>query len=147
MPNNLMEVKLFKAKKGLFFQILILSFWGFLLFVLYLLLFSPDSISIIVLFSILPFFVLPWIYFDTYYKTDKEFLYYKSAFLQGKIPIQSITKLEPNKTLWAGLKPALATNGIIISFNKYDEIYIAPENNLEIIAELKNINPNIEVAS
>ncbi len=43
------------------------------------------------------------------------------------ITITDIRSLNINKTLWTGLKLALARKGIIIKYNKYDEIYISPK--------------------
>jgi len=47
--------------------------------------------------------------------------------------------------MWSGTKPALARNGLIIKFNKYDEIYIAPERNNELISDLLKVNPEIKI--
>ena len=47
--------------------------------------------------------------------------------------------------MWSGIKPALARNGLNIKFNQFDEIYIAPENNDEIITDLLKINPKINI--
>jgi len=48
--------------------------------------------------------------------------------------------------MWSGTKPALAKNGLIIKYSKYDEIYLAPENNNEMVTDLLKINPNIKVS-
>lgn len=47
--------------------------------------------------------------------------------------------------MWSGIKPALATNGLLIKFNSYGEVYIAPENNDELIADLLKGNPGIKI--
>ncbi len=47
--------------------------------------------------------------------------------------------------MWSGIKPALARNGLIIRYHKYDEIYIAPESNDEMIDDLMKLNPSIKV--
>ncbi len=44
-----------------------------------------------------------------------------------------------------GLKPALAEKGLIIKYNKFDTIYIAPESNEELIKDLLAINTAILV--
>ena len=45
--------------------------------------------------------------------------------------------------MWSGIKTALSTKGIIIKYNMYDEIYLAPENNNELISDLLKINQDI----
>ena len=101
-----------------------------------------------------PFILLPllspivlifWIYFDTFYKIEENEFIYRSGFLRGKIEIQNIKEILKGKTMWSGIKPALARKGLIIKFNKYDEIYIAPENNDELISDLIKLNTEIKV--
>ena len=50
------------------------------------------------------------------------------------------------KTMWVGLKPALATGGIIIKYNRFDDIYLAPKNNEELIEDLLKLNRDIVVS-
>jgi hypothetical protein len=47
--------------------------------------------------------------------------------------------------MWSGVRPALASKGLIIKYNKYDDIYIAPENNNEMIKDLLKVNPAIKL--
>lgn len=92
-----------------------------------------------------PLILIFWIYFDTSYKIENNILIYRSGFLRGKIGIPNIKEIIKGKTMWSGIKPALAKNGLIIKFNKYDEIYIAPENNDELISDLIKLNTEIKV--
>ena len=92
-----------------------------------------------------PLIILFWIYFDTFYKIEKKELIYRSGFLRGKIEILNIKEILKGKTMWSGIKPALARNGLIIKFNKYDEIYISPENNDELISDLIKLNSEIKI--
>lgn len=101
-----------------------------------------------------PFILLPllsplvlifWIYFDTFYKIENNELIYRSGFLRGKIKIPTIKEIIIGKTMYSGIKPALAKNGLIIKFNKYDEIYIAPINNYELISDLLKKNSEIKI--
>lgn len=100
---------------------------------------------LLALWSPLP--LLLWIFFDTSYAIQEGKLYYRSAFINGNIDIQTIRKVDMNSTMWSGIKPALATKGMIIYFNRFDEIYIAPENNEAMISDLLEINPEIQVVS
>jgi hypothetical protein len=85
-----------------------------------------------------------WIWFATYYVIADGFLHYRSGPVSGKISIAAINRLEVGKTLWAGVRPALATRGIIIHFNTYDMIYVSPQNDNSFITALKKINPEIK---
>lgn len=90
-------------------------------------------------------YLLATIYFQTYYTIENSQLLWKSGPFKGKIEIQSITKITKHNgiivpTTW---KPALSHHGLIINFNKYDDIYISPEKTDIFIKELQKINPNI----
>jgi len=101
-------------------------------------------LSIVILPSIS---LLAWIWIDTFYQVNDEYFYYRSGPIKGKIRIQDITKLKVNETSWYGVKPALATKGIIISFNRYDEVYVAPKDNDKLVEQLLSRNSNIEVTN
>lgn len=92
-----------------------------------------------------PMGLLLHVFFGTMYKVSDGKLKYKSGFLRGEINISDIRQLIVGETMRVGLKPALASNGIVIKYNRYDEIYIAPENSLELAEDLKALNPTIEV--
>ncbi len=98
-----------------------------------------------IIISILTTGFITWIWFATYYILDKEFMHYKSGPIFGKIPIHKIRKIKKNTTMYAGLKPALATKGLIVSYEKYNDIYISPENVDSFINELMLQNPAIIV--
>ena len=138
-------MKTYKANKKGFILYLII---GFLLLplVVFLLdrnIFIEKPFTIIPL--ILPLALFLWVYVDTSYTIDKGVLKYRSAFLKGSIDISSIVEITKGKTMWVGLKPALTTKGLIIKHSKYDEIYIAPKDNEELIADILKINPNIKI--
>lgn len=92
-----------------------------------------------------PFILIFWIYSDTLYKIENNELIYRSGFLRGKIEILNIKEIMKGKTMWSGIKPALARKGLIIKYNKYDKIYVAPENNDEMISDLLKINSEIKI--
>ncbi len=92
-----------------------------------------------------PLVLITWAYFGTVYKIEENNLIYRSAFLKGEIAILDIKEIQKGKTMWSGIKPALAKNGLIIKYDKYNEIYLAPENNDEMLADLLQINPEIIV--
>ena len=94
---------------------------------------------------LIPLCLLVWNYVSTYYILENGKLKYRSGLIKGEIDIATIQEIQPYKTSWVGLKPALAQKGIIIKFHKYDEIYISPENNEKFTEELIKINPSILV--
>ncbi|ODS79379.1 MAG: hypothetical protein ABS46_15925 [Cytophagaceae bacterium SCN 52-12] len=93
---------------------------------------------------LVPVILLFWIYFSTAYKIENGFFHYQSGPLKGKIEIGKISEIRKNKTLWVGIKPAIASNGIIIKHG-FDEVYISPESNDELVGDLLRINPEIIV--
>lgn len=88
---------------------------------------------------------LIWAIRKTTYEITTEFFHYQFGPMVGKIPIQAIKTLEVNKTLWVGNKPAMASQGIIVKYNTYDEVYISPESNENFVEEILKINPKIQV--
>lgn len=90
--------------------------------------------------------VFLWMWFDTYYIIKDDKIYYKSAFIKGAISISIINGIEKHKGLYSGwIKPALSMKGLILKYNRYDDIYMSPENADEFIAALQTINPDIKV--
>ncbi len=73
------------------------------------------------------------------YKIDGENL----IIWRTKIPIQSIHKVY--RTRMPLSSPALSLDRIGIVYNKYDEIFISPNEREEFIKELLKVNPTIEV--
>lgn len=88
---------------------------------------------------------LSWILLDTKYCIKEEIITFNSGPIQGKIYIKEIRKIERHSGLIVPVtyKPALNTNGLIIYYNKFDEIYISPNQEAIFLEELLKINPNI----
>jgi hypothetical protein len=85
-------------------------------------------------------------YFNTYYIIDKERLYYKSGFVhKGSIEIKSIYKIIKVKRFYVGNKPALTSNGLLLCYNKYDDICISPESLSLFIDTVTSLNPKVKV--
>ncbi|SCX93230.1 PH domain-containing protein [Nonlabens sp. Hel1_33_55] len=98
----------------------------------------------IILMLVVPFLLI-WILIQTYYVLDNDELKYVSGPIRGSIKIADIEQVVKNTTLWVGLKPATARNGIIIRYNNYNELYISPYNNEKFIEKLLELKPDIEV--
>ncbi|MDT3404584.1 PH domain-containing protein [Mucilaginibacter terrae] len=91
--------------------------------------------------------LLLWMWFATYYDVEDNLLYYRSGPINGKIDINTIRKIEVGKTQYVGLKPALASKGCVVHYNKYDDIYLSPKDKDGFIAALLKVNPTIEVVA
>ncbi|HLW20479.1 MAG TPA: PH domain-containing protein [Cyclobacteriaceae bacterium] len=102
-------------------------------------------------YLLIPFFCIValglWVYFDTSYRVKEGKLIYKVAFFSGKININDIREILIGSSIWgwAGIKPALSSDGIIIKYNRFDDVFIAPENKEELIADLLELNGTIKL--
>ena len=89
---------------------------------------------------------LLWLWFDTKYMIMNDQLEYHSGPFRGKVAINKISRIITNKTLWVGVrKPALARNGMIIHYDKWETVYIAPLDQKGIIDALLAVNPGIVI--
>jgi len=88
---------------------------------------------------------LGWLWFATYYTVDDTHIHYRSGPLRGKIAIAAIREVKRDTTLWVGFRPALARKGIIVKYNKYDDIYFSPDSNDAFIKALLEVRPDIPV--
>jgi hypothetical protein len=102
-------------------------------------------LPIVILYSITA--MLIWILLDTKYIIKEKQLFYCSGPIRGSIKIEKIRKIERwNKWyVTSFIKPALGKNGLIIYYDKFNDIYISPKDKEAFIASLREINPNIEV--
>lgn len=136
----------FKSRKDTFFTVLVLGlnlffFWMILTVLQKETILTQDYIALLVIVA--SGALILWFFYDTHYTLDKEYLVYKSGPVSGKVAIESIREIEKGKTLWSGLKPATAVNGLIVKFDKFDEIYITPETNDSFVEAILNLNSDI----
>lgn len=89
--------------------------------------------------------LLLWIAMGTSYEITENEMKYRSGPIKGAIAISDIHEVVVGKTMWVGLKPATARNGIIVRYEKYSEIYISPDNNQRFVDELLKHNDAIVV--
>ena len=88
-----------------------------------------------------------WAQFSTRYELKDQKLFYQSGPIKGQIEVERIREIIKGKSLWVGLKPAIARKGLIIKYDKYDEIYISPDSNDLFVNQILEMNPEIEVIS
>ena len=108
------------------------------------LIYEPEAGYFLPLLPSLPVGLMLWIWFGTGYEIKNGNLYYRSGPFTGNIDISGIKEIRKGQS-WRliGIKPALSTDGIIIRYNKFDEIFLAPDNKKEFIEELLRNNPDI----
>jgi|TARA_R110000782_G_scaffold270486_1_gene372012 hypothetical protein len=136
----------FSSRKDILFTVLILGVSFLLIGLTFLQLYQGKEWHWANLLVFAVIFLLLWIYFDTSYLLTKEHLIYKSGPIRGKINIADIREVEANKTLYVGIKPALARKGLIIKYNQYDEIYLSPNTNESFIKKLLELNVGIKIS-
>lgn len=139
---------IFKSRKDNLFKGIMVA----VLLLLFLILFfsvsdeaktTNEVISMVVIILVLG--LLLWVFFGTSYKLTSTILSYKSGPFKGDIAITDIHQIIKGKTLWVGLKPATASKGLIIKYNKFNEVYISPKTNNSFIKEILKHNSSIKI--
>ncbi|RYF67323.1 MAG: hypothetical protein EOO39_21485 [Cytophagaceae bacterium] len=93
-----------------------------------------------------PIALLLWMYGNTHYELEQTTLRYQSGFVRGQLEVWRINQVQVGVTQWTSVvKPALAGGGLLITYNRFDEIYLAPADNEQLLADLLAINPAILV--
>ncbi len=124
--------------------------WGIVLFLIVMLAINyekgNDPIIPMIIVALVAVFVL-WVLLDTRYVIKNNFLLYRSGPIRGRVDISKIKSIKRYSGLNVPvmLKPALDTNGFIITYNAFDDLFISPIQSDIFIAEMKKINPQIEV--
>jgi membrane protein YdbS with pleckstrin-like domain len=131
--------KAFKSKVDYLFLPVVLILAIAEIYMIYL-----GSIIGIVLIALLVLFFI-YLYFDTLYTfTSDNRLEIKSGiFFHKEIYIKSIKKVRAVKHRKAS--PALSSDRLEISYNRYGRIVVSPNHQSEFIRELKEVNPRIRV--
>lgn len=113
--------------------------------------FTEDDVNLIIFppLGIFVFIVLFFtiLYYTTYYEIQKEDLIISMFFYKTKIKISEIRSIKySNSIIKTNLyKPGFDHRGLEIFYKKYEDIFISPENKEQFIAQLQEINPNIEI--
>lgn len=89
--------------------------------------------------------ILIWMMAGTSYQLDDHSLTYRCGPLRGSVSLATIRRLEVGQTMWSGYRPATARRGIIVHYNKYDEIYISPESDEEFISRVLERCPHLHL--
>lgn len=139
----------FESKKDTLFTILILIINVFLIGVLIAILSNGTMEThkywaIILILSIV--YLLFWLHFGTNYELSENGLVYRSGPFKGKINLDRINEIVKGKTVWVGFKPATSRKGLIVKYDKYNEIYISPKTNESFIEKLLELKNNIKIS-
>ena len=135
----------FAPEKSPIYALVIFSILSVILTIqLRTLIYEPETGIILPLLLTLPVGLMLWIWFGTYYEISNGRLFYYSGPFKGSLDVASIREIrKAGGFSFVGMKPALSFNGIVISYNKYDEIYMAPNTKKRFIEELLRWNPGI----
>lgn len=140
-------MKRFLSSKSTFTYIFLWAIVLFMIVVLYLGI-KKNGVSLIpiIIVSLVISFLL-WVLLDTRYVIKNHFLLYRSGPIRGRIDIQKIQKIKRHSGLYVPvtLKPALDTKGFIITYNKFDDMFISPIKSDIFLEEIMKINPKIEI--
>ncbi|CAM4097187.1 MULTISPECIES: PH domain-containing protein [Flavobacterium] len=108
-----------------------------------------DTIAVIISFIINGSCIglLFWILINTKYTIKNSQINCYSGPFKKTIKIDTINRIDFHDGIIipVSLKLALNSEGIIIRYNKFDDIYISPKQNKKFINELIAINPNIQI--
>lgn len=88
-----------------------------------------------------------WIFLGTYYTIKNGYLYHRSGPFFGKMKISSIVKIKYHSGWYVPVlyRPATDTKGIIITYNKFDDVYFSPKDREKFVEELLLLNPDIKI--
>ena len=98
------------------------------------------------LFALLITLFFLWIWFGTYYVLDEDYFIWYSGPLRKKIPLKKIVGITENVRSFSGMRPALTFQYVQMRYNRYDDVFIAPENEEAFIADLVRIRPEIKIS-
>lgn len=85
------------------------------------------------------------IHLRTYYLIRSNELFVRSSIFKFNIPLESIRKIERSRSGFAGYRLALSTRGVNVYYNKYDEVFISPEDLETFCEEIVKRNPKVDL--
>ncbi|SFT45757.1 PH domain-containing protein [Lishizhenia tianjinensis] len=145
--QQIIETMVFKSRIDTFFAGLMFLLLALFVWVFYMEVIQPDSPESFVGSICLGITMLCilWFSLTCKYTLENNVLRYSWGPMKGSLLINTITHIERNTMLWSGIRPATARKGLVIKYEKYNEIYISPKNEDEFIQELLKRNAGIIV--
>lgn len=140
-------MKRFLSTKNTFTIVILWSLVLFLLSVIFLGIKKGNIQLVPTVVICLVISLIIWVLLDTRYVIKNNFLLYRSGPFRGRIDINKIQKIQYHKGFMVPvtMKPALDFKGFIITYNKFDDVYVSPTKGEIFIKELLLVNPKIEV--
>jgi hypothetical protein len=138
----------FKSKIDWFFKGFILLFFGLGIVGTIFLLKNNEDRNDLVFFQV--FFIGLGIFFyalkqTTDYTFKQDVLNCRSVIFHKSLPYSSIRKIEVGTKFYGGLKFSTSLHGLVIHYNKFDDLFISPENPELFIEKLVALNPSISI--
>lgn len=137
-------VQKYPAKKGNYLLFIILSLFLPVIYI-WLLSFQFKELIPYSMISFVPFLFLLWIYCTTTYHIINDQIFYRSAFVRGSFYIKDIEKIEWVNRPKEGIRPALASKGMVIYFGEGKRVFLAPLNPKGFIKRILHTSPQIKV--
>jgi hypothetical protein len=137
---------IFKTKVDLFYKLVVAFVFVLFSIVLYSIDFEEDVFgfyfTLILQILILLFLIASAL--TTKFTLSSTELICETFYWKKRIQLDTIRKMEKQTSLFAGWKISTAYKGVIITYNKYDELLISPENEEKFLLEVTNrINKSI----
>jgi hypothetical protein len=129
---------IFKTRVDLFYKLVVVFVFLLFSFILFNINFETDFFGfyfILIIQITILFFFIGSALTTKFIISDTE-LICKTFYWKKSIPLNLIRKVEKQTNLFAGWKISTAYKGVIVHYNKYDELLISPENELGFINEL-----------
>ncbi len=144
----ILKEMVFKSKIDWFFKGIILLFFGIGIVGAIFLVKSNENSKDIVFFQV--FFIgLAFFFYvlkrTTDYTFKQDVLYCRSVIFHKSLPYSSIRKIEVGTKLYGGLKFSTSLHGLVIHYDKFDDLFISPENPELFIEKLVALNPSITI--
>lgn len=130
----------FKTRVDLFYKLVIAFIFLLFSFILYSIDFKKDTFCFCFTLGI---HILIMLFFigsalTTKFTISSTELICETFFWKKIIPLNSFRKVEKQTGLFAGWKISTAYKGVIIHYNKYDELLISPDREQIFISEINN---------
>jgi hypothetical protein len=128
----------FKTRVDLFYKLVVVFLFLSFGFILFNIDYKNETFSFYLILSIL--FLLLLFFLGTALTTKFTItsidLICGTFFWRKYIPLNSIRKVEKQIGLFAGWKLSTAFKGVIVHYNKYDELLISPEKEADFIEQI-----------
>lgn len=130
----------FKTRVDLFYKLVVAFIFVLFSFILYSIDLNKDKFGFCITLGIQILIMLFIIgsALTTKFTISSSELICETFYWKKRIPFTSIRKVEKQIGLFAGWKISTSFKGVIVTYNKYDELLISPENELVFISEINN---------